>query len=149
MLTDIKDDLCRAMAFAAWVHSQDKDKAGVPYIWHPLTVAMACKGDRAQMILAFLHDIWEDHEECKCHPAWAMFPDYILEAMEAITKQRGEAYHIYINRVKRNELARAVKIKDLEHNMDILRLQKPELEKEDMKRLNRYLAAWRRLTDWD
>ena len=49
----------RAIAISATAHDGQKDKAGEPYIWHPIRVAMSCDTERAQ-IVAILHDVAED-----------------------------------------------------------------------------------------
>ena len=46
--------------------------------------------------------------------------------------------------ISQSKIALKVKIADLEDNMDIRRLD--VLTEKDMKRLNRYLKAWRYLT---
>lgn len=51
----------------------------------------------------------------------------------------------YVSRVAANPLARTVKMADLEDNLDVSRL--PSLGQDDLERLNRYLDAWRRLTE--
>ena len=54
-----------------------------------------------------------------------------------------ENYDDFIGRVKKNPLAAAVKINDLTDNMDIRRL--PYLSDKDVKRLKKYLKAYKRL----
>jgi hypothetical protein len=54
-----------------------------------------------------------------------------------------EPYDKFIARVKTNKLAVAVKLNDLTDNMDIRRL--PYLSDKDVKRLKRYLKAYKRL----
>ena len=56
----------------------------------------------------------------------------------------GEPYDKFIARVKKNTLAVAVKLNDLTDNMDIRRL--PYLSDKDVKRLKRYLKAYKQLT---
>ncbi|HPY44123.1 MAG TPA: GTP pyrophosphokinase, partial [Clostridia bacterium] len=45
--------------------------------------------------------------------------------LDAITKRPGENYNDYLFRVKQNPLARAVKVLDITHNMDIRRIPNP------------------------
>jgi hypothetical protein len=59
-------------------------------------------------------------------------------------KRDGEDYHAHLKRTKANPIARKIKIADLEDNMDIRRFD--VLTAEDLKRLNKYLEAWRYLT---
>ena len=55
----------------------------------------------------------------------------------------GENYDDFIERVKKNPLAVAVKVNDLTDNMDIRRL--PYLSDKDVKRLKKYLKAYKKL----
>ncbi len=68
-----------------------------------------------------------------------MFGAEIANAVVAMTKQDGEAYDDYLSRVKANPLARAVKLKDLAHNMMMERLEHPG--EDDLKRVEKYKAA--------
>ena len=52
-----------------------------------------------------------------------------------------EKYSDYVRRCSLNAVARAVKIHDLEDNMDISRLK--QVTEKDLKRLNKYLVAYR------
>jgi hypothetical protein len=54
-----------------------------------------------------------------------------------------EPYEAFVERAASDPIARAVKLLDLQDNMNIARL--PEVTAADVGRLNRYLAAWRRL----
>lgn len=51
----MKNDLNKALEIAKDVHRYQKDKAGVDYINHPLTVSRTVKGKKAK-IVALLHD---------------------------------------------------------------------------------------------
>ena len=69
----------------------------------------------------------------------------IIEALRCVTKlSENEPYDKFIARVKTNQLAVAVKINDLSDNMDIRRL--PYLSDKDVKRLKKYLKAYKQLT---
>ncbi len=54
-------DLERAIEIAAAAHRGQADKAGQPYILHPLRVMLACQGE-ATRIVAVLHDVIEDND---------------------------------------------------------------------------------------
>jgi (p)ppGpp synthase/HD superfamily hydrolase len=44
----------------------------------------------------------------------------IIVALRLLSKKKGESYWHYLNRIKENEIARFVKLRDLEHNMSDL-----------------------------
>ena len=56
-----------------------------------------------------------------------------------------EDYDNFIQRVIKNKTAISVKLNDLKDNMDITRINK--LTNSDLKRLNKYLKAYRQLMD--
>ena len=67
------------------------------------------------------------------------FGKEIGDAVKAITKPKRLDYTKYIEGIKANELARAVKIADLKHNMDLTRLK--EVREKDVKRVEKYRKA--------
>ena len=67
------------------------------------------------------------------------------EALRCVTKLADdEDYAAFIERAAANPLARAVKLADLEDNMNLLRLE--ELLDKDVERLRKYHRSWRRLS---
>ena len=72
------------------------------------------------------------------------FSPEVIAALKCVTKlSENENYDDFIERVKKNPLAVAVKINDLTDNMDIRRL--PYLSDKDVKRLKKYLKAYKKL----
>lgn len=134
----------RAIAIAVDAHAGKKDKAGQPYIIHPLRVMFRVETED-ERIVAVLHDVVEDHGD-----VWPVerlrregFSDHILAALDCVTKRHGESYQQFIERSASNPIALHVKLADLEDNLDVRRLH--ELTEKDRERLNRYLAGYRRL----
>ena len=135
------------------------DKGGHPYIWHLYYVAESVEREltveitneeaekrRKAYIVALLHDILEDTDCTVDILREEGFDDEIIDAVVAITRRKSEhSYFDFIKRVKENEIAKIVKIYDLEDNMDIKRLS--ELEDRDLKRLKKYWYSWKYLTD--
>ena len=134
----------RAIEIAREAHRGQVDKAGEEYIGHPLRVMEAGR-TLEEKIVGVLHDVVEDSEE------WSFerleqegFAPEIIEALRCVTKlSADEPYDKFIARVKKNRLAVAVKLNDLTDNMDIRRL--PYLSDKDVKRLKRYLKAYKQL----
>lgn len=134
----------RAIAIAVEAHRGKRDKGGQPYILHPLRVMLRMETEEEQ-IVAVLHDVIEDHGD-----TWPPerlrqdgIPDGILAALDCVTRRKGEPYEQFIERCASHPVARRVKLADLEDNMDLRRL--PNITEKDRERLNRYLAAYRRL----
>ena len=134
----MSDLLKKADDFAAKAHSGQKDLAGSPYIDHPRTVAACVSGEKAK-IVALLHDVVED-TGVSINDIRVEFGDNIAEAVRVLTRPDGVSYMDYIRGIKKNELAREVKLADLKHNMDLSRL--PNVSDRDIKRVKKYKKAY-------
>lgn len=136
--------LQRAIEIATEAHQGQFDKAGREYIGHPLRVMEMGKTEE-EKIVGVLHDVIEDTDWTFERLAEEGFSDEVIAALRCVTKiSENENYDDFIDRVKKNPLAVAVKINDLTDNMDIRRL--PYLSDKDVKRLKKYLKAYKRLT---
>ena len=135
--------LQKAIEIATEAHKGQLDKSGKEYIGHPLRVMEMGKTEE-EKIVGVLHDVVEDS-------SWTFealeaegFSKEIVDALRCVTKlSENENYDDFIERVKKNPLAVAVKINDLSDNMDIRRL--PYLSDKDVKRLKKYLKAYKKL----
>ena len=132
-----------AILLTVQAHQGQKDKAGAPYVLHPLRVMLCMRSD-IEMMVAVLHDVVEDTPYTLPDLQRAGYPEQVLEALDRLTRRQNETYEEFIERVKANPLARKVKIADLEDNMDIRRIS--DLQEKDMERLKRYRRAWSALT---
>ena len=128
----------RAYEIAKKAHLGQVDKAGEDYIKHPEKVASFVKTDEEKTV-AYLHDVIEDTELTLEDLYECGFSKEVIEAVDIITKKRGEDYQSYLNSVKKNKLARAVKLADLRHNSDLTRLAK--VTEKDIKRKEKYQKA--------
>ena len=128
----------KAYEIAKKAHLGQVDKAGEDYIKHPEKVASFVKTDEEKAV-AYLHDVIEDTELTLEDLNKYDFSKEVLEAVDIITKKRGEDYQSYLNSVKKNKLARAVKLADLRHNSDLTRLIK--VTEKDIKRKEKYQKA--------
>ncbi len=131
-----------AIALAVEAHRGQADKAGAPYILHPLRVMLGVAGP-VEQVVAVLHDVVEDS-------GWTLerlrergFPPEVCAALDALTRRPGESYEAFILRARADPIARTVKLADLEDNMDVRRLG--ELTAEDAERVRKYQRAWRAL----
>lgn len=133
----------RAIEIATEAHKGQFDKAGNDYIGHPLRVMQMGKTEN-EKIVGVLHDVIEDTDWTFEALAAEGFSEEVIAALRCVTKtSENENYDDFIERVKKNPLAVAVKINDLTDNMDIRRL--PYLSDKDVKRLKKYLKAYKRL----
>ena len=137
-------DLEEAIRIALEAHRGQKDRAGAPYVLHPLRVMLRVQSD-AERMAAALHDVVED-------TAWTLddlrargFPDEVLEAVDRLTRRPGETYDALVERAAAHPVARRVKLADLEDNLDLRRLD--GVSPDNLERLGRYLRAWRRLSE--
>jgi len=136
----------KALQIAAMAHEGQKDKAGAPYILHPLRVMLAVDGETAK-IVAVLHDVIEDTPVTIDDLRKAGFGEEVVSAVLCVTHQKDETYAGYVVRCKKNEIARQVKIADLADNCRpdriILRPQKIDA---DLARLRKYAISHQYLT---
>jgi (p)ppGpp synthase/HD superfamily hydrolase len=127
--------LQRAIAIAAKAHEGQVDKAGNPYLAHPLFV-MENVNSIEEKIVAVLHDAVEDSELTLEQLRSEGFPEVLVSAIAAITKIEGEAYAAYLERVIANPIALRVKIADVTHNLDLGRIANPT--EADFQRIAKY-----------
>lgn len=138
------ETFAKAISLALKAHEGQVDKSGMPYAGHIMRV-MATGRTMDEKIVGVQHDVVED-------TGWTFdtlldegFQVHIVDALRCVTKlSDNEPYDEFIERVKTNPLAVAVKINDLADNMDIRRYK--ELSNWDIKRLKKYLKAYQDLT---
>jgi len=137
-------DLDTALAIAVEAHRGQVDKAGQPYILHPLRV-MARLSTPEERLVAVLHDVVEDSATTLDDLRAAGFDEAVVRAVDFLTRRDEETYEAFIERVNGDALARRVKLADLEDNMTLTRLR--ELDERAVERLGRYMRAYRRLSE--
>ena len=135
--------LDRAIELAKQHHEGQTDKAGKPYIEHPLRVMNQVESEE-EKIVAVLHDIVEDTDISLDDLRSEGFSEEVVSAVECLTKQDGENYDSYIERISFNPLAVKIKLADLEDNRDLTRL--PEVTDKDLERVEKYDKALEKLT---
>ena len=113
-----------AIEIAANAHAGQRDKAGQPYIFHPLRVMFRVNGEHEQMA-AVLHDVVEDTAITIDDLAREGFPIEVLRAIAALTKLPGETRLEAAARAAADPIARKVKLADNAENMDLSRIPNP------------------------
>ncbi len=134
----------RAIEIAVSAHKGQVDKAGKPYILHPLRLMFKMQSEN-EMVAAVLHDVVED-------TSWTIekleaegFDEEVITAIELLTHDKKVSYKKYIDAIKTNKIALKVKLADLEDNMDIKRIAKPKFR--DYARLAEYLKYYNELKE--
>lgn len=125
----------QVFTFAATAHSGQFDKAGLPYVFHPLAVANIVKSvptfsrlsEELQSELvdaALLHDVLEDTTKTIDDIRHLGVSERTIMLVEVLTHREGESREDYIRRVAIHPIARIVKLADLAHNSSPGRLDK-------------------------
>lgn len=107
-------DLALKVADAA--HFKQFRWNGDPYITHPIRVSEmvhlpVCK------VVALLHDVVEDTSVGLNELAAHGFTNAVIYSVDVLTRHNGQSYVDYINKIKFSDIARVVKIADLEDNL--------------------------------
>ena len=132
----------KAIVLAAKAHSGQLDKAGEPYILHPLRVMLSVSS-MEERIVAVLHDVVEDAQVTLKDIRAEGFDETIVDALDSVTKRSGESYEAFILRAAANPIGYRVKIADLEDNSNISRIAKPT--ERDYRRVEKYRCAMKTL----
>lgn len=126
----------KALKVAFIAHRGQKDKAGKPYIFHPIKVSFGVKGLDAKTV-ALLHDVIED---TNTQIESLMFlTNEQRKALSLLTHNKSVPYFEYIKKIKGNRIAKAVKLSDLRHNSNLRRLK--VVSENDKKRVEKYSKA--------
>ena len=135
----------KAMRIAYARHHGQMDKAGLPYIFHPYHLAEQMEDDEYAVCTALLHDVVEDTGMTFDELEAEGFPAEMIRALKLLTHQDGGPYlGKYIEDIKKDPLARKVKMADLRHNLDATRLPPARTEAERIrneKRCEKYRQA--------
>ena len=146
---DIKN-VGEGFVFAAESHKDQRRYSGDPYVVHTVSVAAILTEmelDSETIVAALLHDVLEDTDATIDDLIQLGLSDEQITAIRLMTKKKGDNYDEYIDRIKGNKIARQVKIKDLEDNMDLTRLL--HLEEKDIERLKKYHKSYIKLTRYE
>ncbi|WP_250306945.1 HD domain-containing protein [Streptococcus sp. Marseille-Q3533] len=127
-----------ALSIARKAHEGQLDKAGVDYIEHPIYVASQVDTEEEKAV-ALLHDVIEDSPVSAEELLQAGLPETVVTAVQVLTKKKEQDYQTYLETVKKNPLARVVKLADLKHNSDLSRLS--SITEKDRERLKKYKKA--------
>ncbi len=131
------------LIFAAQKHNGQRDKAGKPYITHPLRVLnnLGLNASLEEQMAALLHDVVEDCGVSLEDLRAEGFPETVVVAVDHLTKndEGKRDYQKAIERAALDPIAIKVKLADLTDNMNLDRIANPT--DEDRKRAEKYRAA--------
>lgn len=128
----------RAIAIAAKAHEGQIDKAGAPYILHPLRVMLRVATNE-ERITAVLHDVVEDCGVSLEALRAGGFSGIVIDAIDSVTMRPEGPYETFVRRAASNPIGRRVKLADLEDNSDLSRIAKPTPR--DHERIAKYRRA--------
>jgi len=130
----------KAMRIAYDAHKEQVDKAGLPYIYHPIHLVEQMN-DEVSACVALLHDVVEDtvmtFEDLSAQGISVM----VIDALKLLTHDEAVSYTDYVQKIKdsENQAAIAVKLADLRHNLDVSRLE--AVDGKALERLANYRKA--------
>ena len=127
------------LKFAYEKHKGQFDKAGVPYILHPLHVALQMETED-EKIVALLHDTLEDTDATIEDFKGLGLSEEIISNIKLLTRSKDMSYMEYIKIISTDKLAKKVKLKDLEHNLDDSRFKGDKNKTESL--MKRYKKAY-------
>lgn len=128
-------ELTKCWTIMKFSHRGQVDKLGKPYWFHPARVAGKFNDFSNEQLTALLHDVVEDSDISLEDLRELKVPEVVIEAVSCITHGKHEEYISYLKRVKSNPVALAVKLKDIEDNLDPNRLLKlPEETRDRLKK---------------
>lgn len=133
----------KAMIIAYNAHMNQFDKAGVPYIYHPIHLAEQMNTE-IECVVALLHDVVED-TNITFEQLEKEFPKEIIDILKLLTHDKKTSYMDYIKKIKENTIAKKIKIADIIHNSDETRLDNVTLK--DLVRREKYKKALEFLKD--
>ena len=128
----------RALSLCFEAHKDQKDKSGLPYVFHPFHLAEQME-DEETTVVALLHDVIEDTEYTIEDLQKVGFSQRVISAIALMTHDPQVPYMEYVRAIKSNPIARAVKLADLRHNSDMTRLD--IITQRDEERAQKYLDA--------
>jgi len=109
-----KGSLEHAIDIATEAHRDQVDKAGEPYLLHPMRVMKNMVSDYD----AALHDVVEKN------PTWTLkrlasegFSEKVIAGVDAMTRRPGENYEDFVIRAGADPIGRTVKLADLRDNI--------------------------------
>jgi (p)ppGpp synthase/HD superfamily hydrolase len=119
-------------------HKNQLDKSGMPYVFHPFHLAEQMTDENTTAV-ALLHDVIEDTDYTLDDLRKLGFTEDVVSAVGLMTHAEDVPYMEYVAEIKKNPIAKAVKLADLRHNSDTSRLD--VVTERDIAREAKYAEA--------
>lgn len=130
------DDVKHALQFAYDAHLGQFDKAGDPYILHPLRVGLAGT-NKLETVCGFLHDVIED-TDIPIGQITQEFGTEVRIIVALLTRDKiNETYREFVERSATHPVAKRVKLLDIQDN----RFRMYKLDPATRERLDKKYAA--------
>lgn len=136
----------QAMKLCFEAHKDQVDKSGLPYVFHPFHLAEQMN-DEDTTVVALLHDVIEDTDYTIEDIRSMGFSNNVINALILMTHDKAIPYMDYVAKIKKDPIARQVKLADLRHNSDLTRLD--SFREKDLNRVKKYKAAMELLENND
>lgn len=140
------DNTKKALKLCFAAHKEQKDKSGLPYVFHPFHLAEQME-DEESTVVALLHDVAEDTDYTLEDIAAMGFSRNVMEALALLTHDEAVPYMEYVKALRNNLIARRVKLADLRHNSDLSRLDANQIDEKALARVKKYTEAMRILEE--
>ena len=136
----------KALKLCFEAHKNQLDKSGMPYVFHPFHLAEQMTDENTTAV-ALLHDVIEDTDYTLDDLRKLGFTEDVVFAVGLMTHAEGVPYMEYVAEIKKNPIAKAVKLADLRHNSDLSRFAPGEIDEWALKRNEKYRQAIKFLTE--
>lgn len=136
----------KALSLCFEAHKEQKDKTGLPYVFHPFHLAEQMD-DELSTVCALLHDVVEDTEYTLDDISAMGYPGEVTDILALLTHGEGVPYMEYVAKIARNATAKKVKLADLRHNSDLSRLDPKQIDDQALARTKKYEQAIKLLTE--
>ena len=133
----------RAIEIAVEAHKGQKDKAGMPYVLHPLRLMFKMESNN-EKIAALLHDVVEDSDWTLDDLKKEGFNSDVIEAVSLLTRDEKDSYDEFIQKAVSNPISKNVKIADINDNLDLNRIDK--ISDKDYIRIKKYHRVLKSIT---
>lgn len=128
----------KALKLCFEAHKKQVDKSGMPYVFHPFHLAEQMQTEETTVV-ALLHDLVEDTDYTIEDLKSMGFDKNITDAIALMTHADDVPYMDYVREIKKNPIAKVVKLADLKHNSDLTRLD--VIDEKALSRREKYLKA--------